>query len=227
MYAWQAWASSNSGPYLLIARFPSPEQARKLAGELQTMYEQHLAFCNSPAYEGFAAKHYYEPTPPMQAFAYAHGFTWPAGDGFAWEEMEEGGLEIRAIGTNVVVHIPYGQQIGERGIAMYTSMQGGEVIVGTEQPFVIKTAARTDAAKREVDRALGVALDDLEDMTLEGDADDEEDFAAAAYVVELDAVAGPVRVGFGSHIGGQNDVARFLLVLGDIADLDVRIEPGE
>jgi len=78
---------------------------------------------------------YYEPTPPMLAFARAHGFEWPAGDGFAWEEMEH-------------------------------------------------------------------------------------------YLFAIDTPNGAVRIGFGSHIGGQNDAAAFLVKLATLEDVTCSCSPG-
>lgn len=68
-----------------------------------------------------------------------------------------------------------------------------------------------------IDRVLGRAIDDFEDMMIEGDADETEELeAGAAYVIELDTVSGPMRVGFGSHIGGQIAVARMLLMFAEV-----------
>jgi MoaA/NifB/PqqE/SkfB family radical SAM enzyme len=217
-YAWQAWASSNSGPYLLIARFPTEESAEKVADELTAMYEEHLRFANGPGYRDWD---YYEPSPPLQDFARAHGFEWPAQDGFAWESMEEGGLHIRQAGTNVVVHVRYGQQIGERGIAIYAAQEGADLVIHTEQPFVIRASAPSAAARKAIDTVVSKAVDELEDMTVEGD---EDGFDGNSYIFEVETSRGPLRVGFGSHIGGQIDAARFLLMLSEADGASVRVE---
>jgi len=209
-YAWRAWASSNSGPYLLIAQFPSAETAQRVADEVRAMYEAHLAYVTTEGYSNQFLERYGEPTPPMQEFARAHGFEWPARDGFAWEEMEEGGLEIEAIDRSLVVHIRYGQQIGEAGLRLYANQQGADAVVGPDQPFTIRVTGPVS----KLQAVLEDARADLEGLR------DLDESASSDWTFEIDGIG---RIGFTATIGGCNDAASFLLMLGSIEHVQLTL----
>ncbi|MEO8707073.1 MAG: radical SAM protein [Kofleriaceae bacterium] len=224
VWTWHARASSNSGTYTILARFRTEDTAREAEGVLDDAYEAHLEYVLTE--EGQERDNYYDPTPPLVALAAAHGFVWPADDGFAWEgdsfgDREEADqLEIERFGKHIVVHLGYGQRIGGSGIQKLCAALGADAFV-YDEPYCVIATATTRKAAADASKALDSV--DIESLDEEDEA---YDYDSCDYRIELVDGEHRRRLGFSSTIGGVGDAAKVVLALARIKGLTFELELG-
>lgn len=236
LWAWQAHASSNSGPYTLLARFATEEQARRLEDELDDAYQAHLDWVVENG-DDFMAR-YYAPTPPLRELAARYGFEWPEDRGFAWEgdsfgdRAEADLLEIERFGTNLIIHNPYAQGIGEAAIEHICAEIGAESVVSIEVPFRVVARPRSEAAEAKLTAKLEAALAEIDAEYVAFDSanppeENEVSLGECDYRVEIELSGGARRLGFASTIGGQIDSARLVLAMSRVKDVEFQLRGGQ
>lgn len=235
-FAWRAHASSNSGPYTLLARFRDIATAEKLEAMLDDAYQAHLDFVVGQSVEERSSA-MYAPTPPLVELGRAHGFTWPADDGFAWEgdafgdRAEADALEIERFGRNVIVHLHYGQQMGEKGIEHLCALLGAERVVSIEMEFRVVVTPKTPAAAKKLEATLARAISDLEEDYLAFDSARAENVEVQSldetrYQIEVRLESGTRQLGFASNIGGYCDASKLVVTLSGLSDVDFQLRGG-
>jgi hypothetical protein len=243
LFAWQGRASSNSGAYTILARFKTEDAARLFEQELDTMYQAHLDFMVEDSDR--ATEYYQKPTPPLTELAKRYGFEWPADNGFAWEgdsfgdRAEADQLQIERFGQNVIVYLPYGQEIGDRGLAKLAEKLGAAsfgfnpafrvVVRPSDKPAQTKVKELVDPLESEylVFDSRRTEDDEFDDAVLDpvlGEDVGEQPFDECEYRVEVVLPETTIQLGFASTIGGLGDVAKLVIDLAAIKNVGFELE---
>lgn len=149
IWFWHARSSNNSGDWTIVGRFRSTDLAQDTAEALRRLARAHEAFIASPEGQAWLQERDYcgsWPTPPLQQFGEAHGFSWSEeGDGLWWEEDGCGApvLTAGAVGDAVVVYHPYCMGLPEEPFRKFFAAVGAKDFGywQYDRPAVIATAS--------------------------------------------------------------------------------------
>lgn len=147
-WTWRAFASNNSGDWTMAARFSDEATARKVAASLRELARAHEAFLASAQGQAFVEKNQFDgtvPTPPLLAFAEAHGFQWRP-EGLTWE-ADGGGAPVLTAGDVhecVVVFHPYCSGLPAEPFTTFFALTGATSFQ-VSQPRVFVTASGRNA----------------------------------------------------------------------------------
>lgn len=121
---WNAFASNNSGSYVIVGNFRSEERASEVAAELLDVAKAHSAWRAEHGHEEAVAG---APLSPIDAFARRHGI--PLEDGEEdWPQYSKAEHPaVWSIGHQVFVHVDYTVTM-PRLLGHYMYVRGGRVV---------------------------------------------------------------------------------------------------
>jgi hypothetical protein len=131
IHIWNAFASNNSGSYTIVGRFPSSEQAARVAAELAEALTAHDTWLKAEEEKQRAWSP--EGPSPLREFIQRHGLTWEEGLGTQddWPRYSKDAPEAWALGEQVIVHHDYTVTL-PRTFGEFFYKRGGRVDIELE-----------------------------------------------------------------------------------------------